>query len=49
MQWLATLASCHITFRWPISTHVRKVIPFYLNDPVLQFSQTGYQTVGMSL
>ena len=26
--------------------HVRKVIPFYLNDPVLQFSKTGYQTEG---
>ena len=38
-----------ITLRWPISIHVRKVIPFYLNDPVLQFSQTGYQTEGMSL
>ena len=28
---------------------VRKVIPFYLIDPVFQFSQTGYQTEGMSL
>ena len=35
------------TVRWPISIHVRKVIPFYLNDPVLQSSQTGYQTEGM--
>ena len=28
---------------------MRKVIPFYLNDPMLQSSQTGYQTEGMSL
>ena len=27
--------SPHITLRWPISIHVRKDIPFYLNDPVL--------------
>ena len=33
----------------PLSIHVRKVIPFYLNDPVLQFSHTGYQTESMSL
>ena len=32
-----------------IALHVRKVIPFYVRDPVLQFSQTGYQTEGMSL
>ena len=38
-----------ITLRWPISIHVRKVIPFYFDFPVLQFSQTGYQTEGMSL
>ena len=49
IKWWATLTSCHITLRWPISIHVQKVIPFYLNDPVLQFSQTGYQTEGMSL
>ena len=38
-----------ITLRWPISIHARKVIPFYLNDPEFQFSQTVYQTEGMSL
>ena len=38
-----------ITLRWPISIHVQKVIPFYLNYLVLQFSQTGYKTEGMSL
>ena len=38
-----------ITLRWPISTHAQKVVPFYLNDPVFQFSQTGYQTERMSL
>ena len=27
----------HIISRWPISIHVQKVIPFYLNYPVLQF------------
>ena len=39
----------HITLRWPSSIHVQKVIPSYLNDTVLQSSQTGYQIKGMSL
>ena len=39
----------HMTLRCPISIHVQKVIPFDLNDLVLQLSQTGYQTECMSL
>ena len=35
----------HIT----LTSHVRKVIPFYLNDPVLQFSPTRYHNEGTSL
>ena len=36
-------------WRCPISIHVRKVIPFYFDDPVRQFSQTGYQIKGTGL
>ena len=38
-----------ITLRWPLSIHVRKVILFYFNDQVIQFSRKGYQTEGISL
>ena len=46
IQWFS---DSHITLRWPISMHVQKVIPFHSNDPVRHFSQTGYQTEGISL
>ena len=39
----------HTTLGWPISIRVQKIIPFYLNDPVLRFSQPGYQIEGVSL
>ena len=29
-----------IALRWPILVHVRKVIPLYFRDPVLQFSKS---------
>ena len=38
-----------IGFRWPESIHMQKVIPFYLNDLVLQLSHTAYQAEGMCL
>ena len=38
IQWSATLTSCP---KWPISIHAQKLIPFYSNDLVLQFFQTG--------